>query len=122
MSHMDYSSFLPLREPTFFILLSLVDGEKHGYRILKSVETLSAGRVLMSTGTLYEALARLLEQNLIERIETADDTHPGKPRKVYRLTLAGQGVVAAEASRLHTLAAVARRQMGGLWTGEPRTD
>jgi hypothetical protein len=76
-------NLLPLREPTFFILLSLSAGEKHGYAILKEVEAHSAGRVQLSTSTLYEALARLQDQNLIERVESGpgdpQDTHPGRP-------------------------------------------
>jgi len=43
---------LPLREPTFFILLSLSPGPKHGYAILKEVEILSEGLVMLSTSTL----------------------------------------------------------------------
>ena len=50
----------PLREPTFLILLSLAPGPRHGYAILKEVESLSEGRVKMSTGTLYGAIERLL--------------------------------------------------------------
>ena len=52
----DMLSHLPLREPTFFILLSLSPGPKHGYAILKEVEALSDGRVRLSTGTLYGAI------------------------------------------------------------------
>ncbi len=122
MTESDLSPFIPLREPTFFILLSLVGSEKHGYSILKSVESLSGGRLRMSTGTLYEALARLLDQGLIERQETPEVTHPGKPRKVYRLTITGQRVIEAEANRLNALAAAARRQMGAEWTGSSFND
>ena len=105
-------SLLPLREPTFFILLSLAEGEKHGYAIIKDVEELSAGSVTLSTGTLYEALARLLDQSLIERIEVEEVNHPGKPRKAYRLTHKGQHVIEAETARLHNLLAAARRRLG----------
>ncbi len=104
----DISHLLPLREPTFFILLSLAEGEKHGYAIIKDVAALSNGKVNLSTGTLYEALARLLEQKLIERIEAPDDAtpaaiHPGRPRKSYRLTPKGGQVVQAEMARLQAL-------------------
>ena len=57
----------PLREPTLFILLALSKERKHGYAILKDVEVLSEGRVVLSTGTLYGALARLLEQGVIRK-------------------------------------------------------
>ncbi len=113
-------SFLPLREPTFYILLSLVPSEKHGYAILKEVETMSEGRVQLSTGTLYEALARLLDQELIERVNgTGPDKeamNPGKPRKHYRLTHLGRLVIEAEVDRLHAQVMAAQRQLGGIWT------
>jgi Fe2+ or Zn2+ uptake regulation protein len=41
---------------------------KHAYAILKDVEGLSTGPERLSTSTLYEALARLLEQGWIERV------------------------------------------------------
>jgi DNA-binding PadR family transcriptional regulator len=59
---------------------------RHGYAILKDVEGLSTGRVRLSTSTLYEALARLLEQGWIERGDhelenaaAAGALHPAKP-------------------------------------------
>jgi len=110
-----FESLLPLREPTFFILLSLASGEqnqapKHGYAIMKDVETLSRGKLRLSTGTLYEALARLLDQKLIERLdETANgdeasaESSPGKPRKTYRLSRLGRRVLEADRARMQTL-------------------
>jgi hypothetical protein len=40
----DHLSFLPLTEPTFYILLSLAPGNKHGYAIMKDVRELSGAR------------------------------------------------------------------------------
>jgi DNA-binding PadR family transcriptional regulator len=107
-----------LREPTFYILLALSSGEKHGYAILREVETHSAGRVQLSTGTLYEALARLLDQDLIERVESTNsedpqDQHPGRPRKLYRLSPRGLHVLQAEAYRLRQMLAVTQRLLNG---------
>jgi len=116
MTTTDPASYLPLREPTFFILLSLIPAEKHGYAILKDVEALSEGGVRLSTGTLYEALSRLLEQGLLERTDEAAGVAPGKPRKIYRLTHTGRRVIEAEATRLRALTAAAMRQMGGIQT------
>lgn len=112
-------SLLPLREPTFYILISVAQGEKHGYAILKDVEMLSGGKLKLSTGTLYEALARLLEQGLVERKDAplrdktgGNDRHPGKPRIVYNLSPFGLKVLQEETARLHHLAAIARRRLG----------
>lgn len=107
---------VPLREPTFLILLSLSAGERHGYAILKEVEELSSGKVVMSTGTLYEALARLLKQGLIARVEAAQmgqqESHPGRPRKIYRLSPLGRRVLKVEASRMQNLVVTAQRRLG----------
>lgn len=105
----------PLREPTFFIMLSLRTSSKHGYAILKDVEELSQGRVLLSAGTLYEALARLLEQGLIDRLdeeaELEGNGHPGKPRKTYRLTQQGSFALESEVSRLKSMIAAVNQRL-----------
>ena len=84
-------------EPSFFILLSLAAGPRHGYAVLKDAEALSEGRITLSVSTLYTSLARLQEQGLIERLDAGDEKPgPGLPRKVYRLTRHGQGTLEAE--------------------------
>jgi DNA-binding PadR family transcriptional regulator len=107
------SKFISLREPTFCILLSLVPGKKHGYAILKDVEEISAGRIVLSTGTLYGALGRLLEQELIERVpnEGGQISGPGLPRKAYLLTENGRRVLESETSRLQSLVAAAHTRL-----------
>ena len=66
-------SFLPLTPVAFEILLALADGERHGYSILQEVETRSGGSVSLHAGTLYRALARLLESELIEELRSSPD-------------------------------------------------
>jgi DNA-binding PadR family transcriptional regulator len=114
------AGYLPLREPTFFILLSLASGAKHGYAILQDVREISQGKVTLSTSTLYEALARLLDQGLIERVPDGgtgpDETgrggdRPGRPRKAYRLTRDGRRLLEAEMERMFSLAATAQRRL-----------
>ncbi len=109
------SNFLPLTEPSFFILLSLLPKPKHGYAIAKDVQVLSEERVILSTSTLYTALKRLLEIGWIER--AGDDPEPdetGRPRKVYRLTDLGKRILRAEAERLRSLVRAAQlRSVGG---------
>ncbi len=109
MPKSDPQTYLPLREPTFYILLSLFKAEQHGYAILKDVQVISAGRVRLTTGTLYEALARLLDQGLIERVISETGVGPGKPRKLYRLTNLGRLVIEAEAARLAHLTSAVRQ-------------
>jgi DNA-binding PadR family transcriptional regulator len=100
------ADLLPLRQPTFYILLSLASSEKHGYAILKSVEVMSGGSLKLSTGTLYEALARLVEQEWIERVDQEELS--GRSRKAYRLTLLGRQVLRAETERMKSLVRTAQ--------------
>jgi DNA-binding PadR family transcriptional regulator len=104
----DSQEFLPLREPTFFILLSLANSQKHGYAILKDVEQLSNSRIVLSNGTLYGALTRLLDQGLIERISVDEPPESERPRKAYCLSQAGRDVLNAEIARLENMLSRAR--------------
>jgi DNA-binding PadR family transcriptional regulator len=108
----DPISFLPLTEPTFYILLSLAPGKKHGYAIMKDVKELSRERVNLSTSTLYTAVGRLLDQELIERFSDGEqDTGPGLPRKSYALTDLGRRVLEAEHVRLQGMIQEARLRL-----------
>ena len=105
-------SYLPLTEPTFYILLSLAPGRKHGYAILKDVKDLSGERINLSTSTLYTAVGRLLDQDLIERLDDNDeDPSPGLPRKSYALTELGRRVLEAETVRLQGMVKEARLRL-----------
>lgn len=108
----DPLSYLPLTEPTFYILLSLAPGKKHGYAILKDVKELSKARINMSTSTLYTAVGRLLDQELIERLsDDEQDAGPGLPRKSYALTDLGRRVLEAEHVRLQGMVKEARLRL-----------
>lgn len=108
----DPLSYLPLTEPTFYILLSLAPGRKHGYAIMKDVKALSKGRVKLSTSTLYTAVGRLLDQELIERLSEEDqDVGPGLPRKSYALTDLGRRALEAEHVRLQGMVKEARLRL-----------
>ncbi len=101
-----------ISESTYHILLSLSAGPCHGYAVMKRVEAESGGRVRLSTGTLYGALKRLLDDGWIERV-TDEGQGGGRPRKVYRLTAAGGSVLAGEVARLRGMLAAAERVAAG---------
>ena len=90
----------PLGEPVFLILTSLAEDPRHGYALLKDIESLSGGRVRMSTGTLYGALRRLLEARWIEHCDTGDSA---RDKQSYRLTKLGRDALSADLERLKTL-------------------
>ena len=96
--------FLPLTEPVLLILLSLAGQPRHGYSILKDVEQMSDGRVVLSTGTLYGALRRLLDEEWIERIEERESS---RGRQAYRLTSRGRKNLQLEIGRMKQLTHVA---------------
>src|SRR5215475_1865917 len=98
-----------LTEPVFLVLLSLAEQPRHGYSILKDVQSLSGGRVLLSTGTLYGALERLLGDAWIERVE--EDNAP-RDRRTYRLTSLGRRNLQTEIERMRHLTKLAGLRMG----------
>jgi PadR family transcriptional regulator, regulatory protein PadR len=88
----------PMREPTYFVLASLLSGPLHGYAIIKRVEEMSVGRVRLPTGTLYTALDRLTAEGYVRLI--SEETVSGRIRRSYGLTDAGGAAVRAEARRM----------------------
>ena len=99
---------LPLTETTYYILLSLAPQAKHGYAIMKDVRRSSQERVVLSTGTLYGALKRLLELEWILRSNEPENNHSARIRKTYSLSETGRSVLYAEISRLEQLLRAAR--------------
>ena len=90
----------PLTEPVLLILTSLAAHPRHGYALIQDIELLSGGRVRMSTGTLFGALRRLLEDGWIERFEQEDTT---RQKQAYRLTSAGVRQLQIELERMKQL-------------------
>ena len=90
----------PLSEPVLLILMSLAEQPRHGYALLNDIETLSHGRVRLSTGTLYGAIRRLLDDEWIDRFEQ-DDT--SRDKQAYRLTAAGRRQLQFELNRMKKL-------------------
>lgn len=109
---MDNQPSAPLSESTYLILLALASGPQHGYAIMKAVADLSNGRVQMSTGTLYGAIKRLVNDGWIERFDEAD-YNGGRERKAYRLTELGLRALNAEADRLQSLVTIHTQVMEG---------
>ncbi len=95
---------MEVSEPVLLILLSLAEQPRHGYAILQDTERMSNGRVRLSTGTLYGALARLLDEKWIERFKEQDDC---RGKRAYRLTAAGRRNLQMEVARLKDLTRVA---------------
>jgi len=94
------TDYLPLTPAMFHVLLALVDGENHGYGILKAVEQRTDGAVRLGTGTLYGIIKRLLADGFIRESASGSTDR----RRAYRLTTFGRKVALAEAERIRDLA------------------
>jgi DNA-binding PadR family transcriptional regulator len=102
-------SFLPLTPAVFHVLLSLADGEKHGYVISKEIARRTNNEVRLSAGTLYGIIKRLLEDGFIEESEDRPDfSLDDERRRYYRLTKQGTALAEAEAERMERVLAMAR--------------
>ena len=94
----DALKYLPLSPHQFHILLSLTDRERHGYAIIQDIADRTAGGMRLGTGTLYTAVARLVDLALIADTGKADER-----RRFYKLLPLGRAVLKAETSRLEAL-------------------
>lgn len=99
----------PLTPAVFHILLSLSDGEKHGYGIMQEISVRTRNKVQMGPGTLYGTIRRMLEAGLIEECESrVDPKHGDERRRYYRLTSEGRRATTVEARRMEDLVELAR--------------
>jgi DNA-binding PadR family transcriptional regulator len=103
---------LPLRPVVFHILLSLAAGERHGYGIIQDIQARRDAPV-PDVGTMYRALARMVEAGLIQAASRRPASDASDERRnYYRITEAGRRLAIAEARRLEALTRAAR--LGGL--------
>jgi DNA-binding PadR family transcriptional regulator len=109
MPHEDVATFLPLSPAVFHVMVSLADGSRHGYAIIKDVAERTGGAERLGAGTLYAIIKRLLSDDLIEEVAVGEaDSKSDQRRRYYRLTALGRRVATAEAERLERAVASAR--------------
>ena len=102
-------ALLPLPPATLHILMSLADGDRHGYAIIQEIAGRTGGQVRLGAGTLYRSIGRMLEQGLIEELrERPSPENDDERRRYYRITPFGAAVARAEARRLQDLVKLAR--------------
>lgn len=108
MSDTDPHNLLPLTPLTLHVMLALADGDRHGYGIIKEVSERTNNQVELETGTLYAALKRMRDEQLIDVVPASErPPDEDRRRRTYSLTAFGREVVKAESERLSHLVGMA---------------
>ncbi|MFD2627804.1 PadR family transcriptional regulator [Oceanobacillus kapialis] len=91
-------------EPALFILISLAEGEKHGYAIMEDIEQHYNKK--LGPGTLYGAISRMEKLNLIKPMPLQNR------RKPYKITASGKAYLEDRLNELEEVTALGRRRLG----------
>jgi DNA-binding PadR family transcriptional regulator len=104
---------LPLPSAVFHILLSLAEGERHGYALKREIARRTDGKLTLGAGVLYGSIAKMLDQGLIEESDDRPDPHlDDERRRYYRVTPFGRKVAEAEIARMRELVDLASAKFG----------
>ncbi|PYZ99134.1 PadR family transcriptional regulator [Alteribacter lacisalsi] len=98
--------YVPMTETAFYILLALSE-PRHGYGIIKHVENISGGRIVLGSGTVYGTLTKMQKDGII--VVFADEHR----KKVYEVTETGRVLLTEETKRIAELHRNAERYWGG---------
>jgi len=90
-------------EPALLVLISLLEGPRHGYAIAEDIEQLTGARP--GPGTLYGAIGRLVEKGLV-----TEEAANGR-KQPYRLSPTGRKHVEIELRALRSVAAEGSRRL-----------
>jgi DNA-binding PadR family transcriptional regulator len=104
----EVQALLPLPSVTFHVLIAASPGPTHGYAIIQDVESRTTGTLRLSAGTLYRAIARMVEQGLLAETSRRPARGDDERRRYYRITPFGTAVARAEMRRLTNLVQLAR--------------
>jgi DNA-binding PadR family transcriptional regulator len=107
------ADLIPLPPAVFHILLSLLEGERHGYALKREIARRTDGKLKLGAGALYGSISKMLAQDLIEESDDRPDPHlDDERRRYYRITSFGRQVAEAETNRLRDLVALAAAKFG----------
>jgi PadR family transcriptional regulator PadR len=95
------------------ILEALARGPNHGYRIAQQIKERSEGVLDFKEGTLYPALHKLENEELVESFEGIER---GRPRRYYRITHAGRAALAKDRKEWQVLSRAVTSILGEVGT------
>jgi DNA-binding PadR family transcriptional regulator len=119
----DIERQLPLKPIDFHVLFVLAEGARHGYGIVKEIESRSEGRLHLQPGNLYRYLRRLVDEGLVEPADRRPVSDPDASsagdgaearRRYYEVTPFGRKVLGAEVARMRALVAAAEAELGSV--------
>lgn len=101
---------LPLKPDVFTILLTLLEGDTHGYAMLKAADERDVHRGNLQPGSLYRLLRQMLDTGIVEELDRRQlPDGSDERRRYYRITSFGREVAAAESRRMASLLRISRR-------------
>jgi DNA-binding PadR family transcriptional regulator len=106
---------LPMAARDYLIMLLLEEKSTYGYELLERLEERSDGTISLNAGSLYRAIARLVENGLVKRLE--EQPGDGGVRKLYAATALGRRVVRGEMARQASLLRWSRRFLPDTFEG-----
>jgi DNA-binding PadR family transcriptional regulator len=110
MAHdpVDPQQYLPLKPLVFQVLLTLAEGDLHGWALVREIQQRGSFDRIMP-GNFYRSLRGLLADGLIaESTKRPSRRDDDERRRYFHLTRLGREVAAAEARRLEAAVAEAR--------------
>ena len=100
--------------PAFFhILLAVVNEASHGYAIMQAVQERTGGAVKLGPGSLYWAIKRLVDADLLKEVPAPSPRVPrveDERRRFYALTVFGRDVLKREVEILAKIVGYAESQ------------
>src|SRR6476659_4508290 len=94
---------MSMADPTFLVLCSLADGDKHGYAMMDDIERFAGVR--LGPGTLYGAITRLEQRGWIRPLASGDRRRP------YAITEAGKLYLEEQLALLEQVVQTAMRRL-----------
>ncbi|HET6274813.1 MAG TPA: PadR family transcriptional regulator [Candidatus Cybelea sp.] len=98
---------MALTPAAFYVLAALAQGERHGYAIIKEIEGITNGDVVLLPGTLYRLIGQMCVDRWIVEVPGARDDDPR--RRYYRMLPAGRKALAGEVARLEAMVRFVRK-------------
>jgi DNA-binding PadR family transcriptional regulator len=103
-----------MKQPWFYILMSLASSDRYGSAIQEDVRELSGGEVRLWPVTLYGSLEALVERGWIRELDAGEQPEVGRGReRFYRIRQEGRDALSAEVRRMEDMARTARERLVG---------